>query len=102
MRNNKPAELRTRGLPTLHPLAQRATRLPAGHPEAFLEAFANVYADFAELVAARRSGQAPDPLAAAMPNAITGAEGLAFIEACIESTRTRTWVTVRSLTGAGK
>jgi predicted dehydrogenase len=103
MRNNRPAELRTRGLPTLHPLAQRATRLPPGHPEAFLEAFANVYADFAELVAARRSGQPPNPLAAAMPTAMTGAEGLAFIDACIESTRTRTWATVRRLTApAGK
>ena len=102
MRNNRPAELRTRGLPTLHPLAQRATRLPPGHPEAFLEAFANVYVDFAELVAARRSGKTPDPLAAAMPDALTGAEGLAFIDACIESTRTKTWATVRRLTASGK
>jgi predicted dehydrogenase len=102
MRNNQPAELRTRGLPTLHPLAQRATRLPAGHPEAFLEAFANVYADFADLVAARRSGQPPDPLAAIAPDALIGAEGLAFVDACIESTRTQTWVTVRRLTASGK
>jgi hypothetical protein len=59
--------------------------------------------DFAELVAGRRSGKPPDPLAAAMPNAITGAEGLAFIDACIESTRTRTWVTVQPVTaGSGK
>ena len=79
-----------------------ACRIPSGHPEGFLEAFANVYADFAELVAARRSGQAPDPLAAAMPNAMTGAEGLAFIDACIESTRTQTWAKVRRLTASGK
>ena len=98
MRNNQPAELRTSGLPTLHPLARRAARLPPGHPEAFLEAFANVYADFADLVAARRSGQPPDPLAAVTPNAVTGAESLAFIDACIESTRTQTWATVRRLT----
>lgn len=95
VRNNKPVELRTRGLPTLYPLAQRATRLPPGHPEAFLEAFANVYADFADLVAARRSGQPADPLAAATPDAAVGAEGIAFIDACIESTRARTWATVR-------
>jgi predicted dehydrogenase len=95
VRNNRPVELRTRGLPTLYPLAKRATRLPPGHPEAFLEAFANVYADFADLVAARRSGQPPDPLAAVTPNAVTGAEGIAFIDACIESTRTQTWATVR-------
>jgi predicted dehydrogenase len=95
VRNNRPVELRTRGLPTLYPLTKRATRLPPGHPEAFLEAFANVYADFADLVAARRSGQPPDPLAAVTPNAVTGAEGIAFIDACIESTRTQTWAPVR-------
>jgi predicted dehydrogenase len=98
MRNNKPAELRTRGLPTLYPLSQRATRLPPGHPEAFLEAFANVYADFADLVAARRTGRAPDPLASVTPDAIVGAEGLAFIDACIESTKNRTWANVRRVT----
>jgi predicted dehydrogenase len=95
VRNNRPVELRTRGLPTLYPLTKRATRLPPGHPEAFLEAFANVYGDFADLVAARRSGQPPDPLAAVTPNAVTGAEGIAFIDACIESTRTQTWAPVR-------
>jgi predicted dehydrogenase len=95
VRNNRPVELRTRGLPTLYPLTKRATRLPPGHPEAFLEAFANVYADFADLVVARRSGQPPDPLAAMTPNAVTGAEGIAFIDACIESTRTQTWAAVR-------
>jgi predicted dehydrogenase len=95
LRNNKPVELRTRGLPTLYPQTKRATRLPPGHPEAFLEAFANVYADFADLVAARRNGQAPDPLAAVTPNAVTGAEGIAFIDACVESTRTQTWASVR-------
>ena len=97
MRNNRPAELRTRGLPTLYPLAQRATRLPPGHPEAFLEAFANIYADFAELVRARRQGTPPDPLAAQGPDAQAGAEGLAFIEACLESTRTGGWASVRDV-----
>lgn len=91
MRNNRPAEIRTRGLPTLHPLAQRATRIPAGHPEAFLEAFANIYVDFADQVLARRAGQAPDPLALHAPDGRTGAEGLAFVAACLDSTRTGTW-----------
>ncbi len=97
MRHNRPAELRTRGLPTLHPLSLRATRLPVGHPEAFIEAFANVYADFADLVAARRAGRPPDPLASVGPDAIAGAEGLAFIEACLESTAKGAWVDVRCI-----
>ena len=95
MRNNRPAELRTSGLPTLHPLAKRATRLPPGHPEAFLEAFANLYADFADLVAARRAGTAPDPLALQGPDAAAGVDGLAFVEACLESTRIGGWVACR-------
>ncbi len=97
MRNARPAELRTRGLPTLHPLSRRASRLPPGHPEAFFEAFANIYTDFAELVAARLSGTPPDPLAATVPTAETGAEGLAFIDACLASTQKGCWVEVQRL-----
>lgn len=97
MRLNRADELRTRGLPSLHPLAKRATRLPVGHPEAFLEAFANIYRDFAELVACRVAGTTPDPLAAAAPDAWAGVEALAFIDACIESTAAGGWVDVASL-----
>ncbi len=95
MRANRGDEIRTRGLPSLHPLAQRATRLPVGHPEAFFEAFANIYTDFAELVAARIAGSAPDPLASLTPDAWTGVDGLAFIDACLQSTETGTWADVR-------
>lgn len=97
MRHNRPVELRTRGLPTLYPHSQRAARLPPGHPEAFFEAFANVYADFADLVSARRCGAPPDPLSLLAPDAVTGANGLAFIDACIESTQRQTWVKVRPI-----
>jgi len=95
MRKDRPAEIRTRGLPTLHPLSLRGTRLPPGHPEAFLEGFANIYVDFADLVAARRGGVAPDPLVLHGPDAMTGVDGLAFIDACLESTRTATWAECR-------
>ena len=59
--------------------ALAASRLPAGHPEGFLEAFANLYKDFA---AALLSGGRPD-----VPNVEDGVRGMAFIEACIESSR---------------
>jgi len=88
-------ELRTRGLPTLHALTRRAVRLPPGHPEAFLEAFANVYADFADLVLARRTETVADPLAAEGPDAATGVAGLAFIDACLASARHGCWVDCR-------
>lgn len=97
MRHNRPAELRSRGLPTLYPLARRATRLPPGHPEGFLEAFATLYSDFADLVAARRAGIPPDPLAAQGPDGAAGAAGLAFIDACLESTRTGGWADCRPI-----
>ncbi|UZF95414.1 Gfo/Idh/MocA family protein [Bosea sp. NBC_00550] len=94
MRNARPAEIRTRGLPTLHPYSRRATRIPPGHPEAFFEAFANIYSDFALLVASRRAGKPADPFAMQAPGAVDGAEGLAFVEACLESTATGTWAKV--------
>jgi predicted dehydrogenase len=97
MRQSKPAEVRTRGLPTLHPLSLRATRVSPGHPEGFIEAFANIYADFADLVAARRTGRPPEKLALHVPDAKAGAEGLAFIDACIESTAKGGWVDVRRI-----
>jgi predicted dehydrogenase len=94
MRHARPAEIRTRGLPTLHPLARAAARIPAGHPEAFHEAFANIYRDFAELAAARRSGVAPDPLATSVPLADDGVDGVAFVEACVASAREGRWVEI--------
>ena len=97
MRDGKPAEIRTRGLPGLHPLTRRGTRLPTGHPEAFFEGFANLYVDFADLVAARRAGVAPDPLALEGPDAAAGADGLAFIDACLESTSSGGWATCRDV-----
>jgi len=83
-----PAEWRTPNGPGTLPLAARSTRIVAGHPEAFLEAFANIYSDAAEAIAARRSGIDPDPLAMYFPNAVDGAIGLRFVEAVIESNRT--------------
>ena len=54
-----------------------ATRLPAGHPEGYLEAFANLYKDFAS---ALLEGGTPD-----VPTVEDGVRGMAFIEACVES-----------------
>src|SRR5690606_40720611 len=93
-RPDRPDEIRTRGLPGLSAHARRSTRLPIGHPEAFIEGFANIYADFAEQVAARLTGSAADPLAWLAPSAWDGAESLAFIEACLASTASGTWTDV--------
>jgi predicted dehydrogenase len=78
----------TRGSPWLHPAAQRATRIPSGHPEGFIEAFANVYLGVAAAIRARESGVAPDPLDADFPDVAAGARGVRFIEAVLASART--------------
>ena len=75
------------------PAAGRATRIPFGHPEAFLEAFANLYVNYAEALNARLDGVDPDPLALDFPGIEDGVRGVAFIEACVESAKNgATWV----------
>ena len=80
-----PAEVRTLNGPGLHPLARRASRIVAGHPEGFHEAFANVYSDAAEAIVARRIGADLDPLAATYPGVLDGVNGVFFVDAVLES-----------------
>jgi predicted dehydrogenase len=80
-----PAEWRTPNGPGTLPLAAHSTRLVSGHPEGFHEAFANIYSDAAEAIAARRSGRAPNPLALHFPTAEDGARGVRFVDAVITS-----------------
>jgi len=82
-----PVRWLTRGSPWLHPAAQRATRIPPGHPEGFIEAFANVYLGVAAAVRAKASGVAADPLEADYPDVEAGARGVRFIEAVLASGR---------------
>ncbi|RMH11123.1 MAG: gfo/Idh/MocA family oxidoreductase [Planctomycetota bacterium] len=64
-----------------------ATRLPPGHPEAFIEAFANIYRGAIEAIRALQAGEAPHGLAAEFPTVYDGARGVRFIERVIESGR---------------
>lgn len=82
-----PRRILTRGSPWLSPSAQRASRLPAGHPEAFIEAFANVYLGVAADIRARADGVAADPLDADYPRLEDGARGVRFIEKVVQSAR---------------
>ena len=77
------------------PAAARASCLPAGHPEAFHEAFANVYRNAADTIRARLAGARPDPLALDYPTVDDGLRGMLFIEAVIRSARSdRKWTRV--------
>ncbi len=80
-----PQQVYTPNGPGILPAAARASRIVAGHPEGFHEAFANIYSDAAEAIAARRSGEDADPLALGFPNEIDGAIGVRFVEAAVAS-----------------
>ena len=69
--------------------AARATRLPAGHPEAFFEAFANNYCNFTETIRAKINRQKPDPLALDFPNVDDGLRGMLFIETLLASNKSK-------------
>ncbi len=77
------------------PAAARASRLPAGHPEAFLEAFANVYRNVTDVIRARHTRTRPDPLAADFPNVDDGLRGMLFIDTVVKSAASRQkWIKV--------
>jgi len=75
----------TRGGPGLGSTAQWATRIPAGHPEGYLEAFAQLYSDLAEQIIARLEARAPDPRALLVPGVEDGLQGVQFILAVLNS-----------------
>jgi predicted dehydrogenase len=69
--------------------AARATRIPFGHPEAFIEAFANVYCNFADTVRSRITRSKADPLALDFPDVNDGLRGMLFIETVLASTKSK-------------
>ncbi|MEX1166217.1 MAG: gfo/Idh/MocA family oxidoreductase, partial [Hydrogenophaga sp.] len=80
-----PAQTLTPRGPGTLPLAARSSRVAAGHPEGFHEAFANLHTDAAEAIAARRASKAPDPLALHIPNAHDSWMGMRFVDAVVRS-----------------
>ncbi len=83
----------TRGSADTTDGSRRLTRVPPGHPEGFLEAFANIYGEAAEAIRAARTG-APLPEGVTFPTLADGIEGVSFVEACVRSSkRNAAWVT---------
>jgi predicted dehydrogenase len=84
----------TRGSPQASEAAARLTRLPAGHPEGYLEGFAGLYSEIARAIRAARDGAPPDD-AVEFPGIADGVRGMAFIDAAIRSSRAGArWVTL--------
>lgn len=75
----------TRGGAGLGDEAGRATRIPPGHPEGYLEGFAQLYNDFADQIEAAIDGVTPDPMSLNAPNVDDGVDGVRFITRAIAS-----------------
>ncbi|MYM62790.1 Gfo/Idh/MocA family oxidoreductase [Pseudomaricurvus sp. HS19] len=78
--NDRPTQMLRTGMPYLSELATANTRTPNGHPEGYLEAFANLYMAFAGQIRARESGCQPDARAMDCPGIEDAVRGMAFIE----------------------
>jgi predicted dehydrogenase len=91
-RLDKPEEVWKRGngyVGAYSAAAGRGTRLPSGHPEAFLEAFANSYMNFCETVKCHIAGEKPGELALDFPGVDAGVRGMLFIETVVASSRSK-------------
>ena len=85
------------GGPGVGEAATGATRLPAGHPEGFLEAFALLYRNFADTLQARRAGKTPTEENLDFPTIADGVRGMAFIETVVASAEAgATWLDFRT------
>jgi predicted dehydrogenase len=82
----EPKRLLTRGGAGSGPAAGRVTRIPPGHPEGYLEGFANIYTETARAIKAARAGKKPEK-DVAFPGIADGVAGMAFIEACVKSSK---------------
>jgi len=92
---NRPTEMiDVGGNAQMAPEALYNTRTPAGHPEGYIEAFANIYRNFANTVQAKIAGEQPDSCSADFPNADDGVRGMQFIETIVAAgyDDSRKWV----------
>lgn len=90
----EPPRILTRNGPGLGEEAMAAVRIPPGHPEGYLEAFAQLYSDFAEQIRARHANREAHGLARHTPGVADGVDGLMFITRALESSQAGgSWVT---------
>lgn len=82
---DKPMEVYRTGTGYMGNMAQAHTRTPSGHPEGYLEAFGNIYRNFAKVVQAKLDGKEPAPEYLDFPTVHDGVRGMRFIDAVIES-----------------
>ncbi len=89
-KKGKPKQIFTRGTDYLHENAQAFSRLPAGHPEGYFEAFANLYKVFCDKLIAKKENRDSDEM---FTDVIDGARGVQFVHDCVESSnKNSTWI----------
>ena len=91
-RSDGPMKTYKPGHAFLTPAAQRASRVPVGHPEGLNEAFANIYSNAIRVMNAKRAGEEPDPMDLDFPTVFDGAIGVHFIQCALKSGRQGDWV----------
>ena len=89
---DKPEEIYKRGNAYLSDEATFNTRIPPGHPEGFIEAFANIYRNVALKIKAQKEGQEPEKVVNDFPTVYDGAIGVHFIHKAVESSKKSEWV----------
>jgi predicted dehydrogenase len=83
----KPRQLLTRGGVGANAAAARVTRVPPGHPEGYLEGFANIYTEAATAIRALRAKNGKVPKDVIFPTVQDGLDGMRFIDACVRSSK---------------
>lgn len=86
---DKPMEVLRTGVGNLYPESLAAARIPAGHPEGYLEAFANIYKNFAKCVQARLEGKEVEAIYQDFPTVKDGVRGMNFIEKVVASSQSK-------------
>ncbi len=84
-RTDRPTEIVRVGNGYMGAAAKVNTRTPAGHPEGYIEAFANIYRNFARTVMAKRDGREPEASWLDFPGVDDGIRGMQFIETVVRS-----------------
>jgi len=89
---NGPEQVYHRDSDYLEPIVKHNIRLPAGHPEGYIEAFANIYNNIAKTILAKKEGRKPGEFDIDFPTIKDGARGIYFVNRAIESGRKNNWV----------
>ena len=93
---DRPQEVYRTGMSYVSEASKKATRVPSGHPEGYLEAFANIYLSFARAVNDYKPGKKISAVKYDFPDVEDGVRGMAFVEAMVRSSNSKQkWVQIK-------